>query len=291
MGKLETQTMNLNYIRTFVVLGQSKTKREAAQKLGVDISNVSRHINHLEIILNTKLVIGDDKSGILLTKAGKFFFKKYEKFYNGILLAEKEYTQTKNVNSGKITLGINPEIDEDVLNKINSFKIKYPNVTIKIVSLPTDELFEKLLQASIDIVIDDIENNVKKSDKIKSKHYYDEKYCIVYSDLYFKNKLNSLKELNKKPLILPTRSKDERNQFDSLLNEEGIEENISFEFSMNDVGRFYAVNGKGFALLPNRYIKNTDLKSFPLKIKKPIYLSYIEYNLSPTVQEFLKEFK
>lgn len=288
---LKTQTMDLDYIRTFVVLGQSKTKKEAAQKLGIDLSNVSRHINSLEMLLNTKLVGGDDRSGVFLTDDGKFFFEKYEKFYNGILLAEKEYMQTKDVNSGKITIGINPEVDNDILNKINSFKIKYPNVAVKIVSLPTDELFEKLLQAGIDIVIDDIENNVKKSDKIKSKYYYDEEYCIAYSELFFKNELNSLKELNEKPLILPTRSKEERNHFDSLLNEEGIEENISFEFSMNDVGRFYAINGKGFALLPSRYIKNTDLKSFPLEIKKKIYLSYIEYNLSPTVQEFLKEFK
>ena len=160
---LKTQTMDLDYIRTFVVLGQSKTKKEAAQKLGIDSSNVSRHINSLEKILNTKLIGGDDRSGVFFTKDGKFFFEKYEKFYNGILLAEKEYMQTKDVNSG-----INPEIDEYVLNKINSFKMKYPNVAVKIVSLPTNELFEKLLQAGIDIVVDDIENHVKKSDRIKA---------------------------------------------------------------------------------------------------------------------------
>lgn len=288
---LDTQTMNLNYIRTFVVVGQSKSKKEAAAKLGVDLSNVSRHIGHLERIFNTKLIGGNDKDGIFLTKDGNFLFERYEKYYNDILLTEKSYIQNKSLNSGKITLGITPEIDKDILKKINSFKLRYPSVTVKIINLPTDELFDKLLQTGVDIVIDEIGNNVKKSNHIKSKYIYDEEYCIAYSDSVLRNELQNLQELNNKSLILPVRSKIERNIFDDLMKQEKVKVNLSFEFSFNTVGKYYVEKGMGFALLPKRELEGTKLKSFPLKIKKPIYLSYIEHNLSPTVKEFLKLFK
>ena len=51
---LNSQKMNLDYIRTFVVLAQSKNMTEASIKLGVTPSYVSRHISKLEEELKTK---------------------------------------------------------------------------------------------------------------------------------------------------------------------------------------------------------------------------------------------
>ena len=49
--------MNLDYIRTFVVVGQSKDYKDAANKLKIDYTNVSRHIKALESLMETKLII------------------------------------------------------------------------------------------------------------------------------------------------------------------------------------------------------------------------------------------
>ena len=93
---LSSQKMNLNNIRTFVVLGQSNNMTEASKKLDVAISLVSRHLKQLEEELQTKLVVPTPKNQKLkLTDDGKYFFNKYEKIYNEIMLAEKEYKQTK----------------------------------------------------------------------------------------------------------------------------------------------------------------------------------------------------
>ena len=54
---LNSQRMNLDYIRTFVVLAQSRNMTEASEKLNVTPSYVSRHIANLEEELNTKLVV------------------------------------------------------------------------------------------------------------------------------------------------------------------------------------------------------------------------------------------
>lgn len=42
---LKTKSMNLDIIRTFVVVGQSKSFQEESVKLLIDSSSVSRHIS------------------------------------------------------------------------------------------------------------------------------------------------------------------------------------------------------------------------------------------------------
>ncbi len=72
---LESQKMNLDYIRTFVVLGQSKSMYEASKKMNVDPSNVSRHIKGLEESFKIKLLVPTPKNKELqLTQIGKYFF-------------------------------------------------------------------------------------------------------------------------------------------------------------------------------------------------------------------------
>ena len=83
---LKSKTMNLDYIRTFVITSQSKTMYEASKKMDVTPSYISRHIDGLEDSLNTKLIISGVKGQELkLTESGKYFYEKYEKIYNELL--------------------------------------------------------------------------------------------------------------------------------------------------------------------------------------------------------------
>lgn len=96
--KLASLNMNLDYIRTFVVTAQSKSMLEASKKMDVTPSYISRHIERLEKALNTKLVISGSKvQDLKLTETGKYFYEKYEKIYNEILLTEKEYLQSEQI--------------------------------------------------------------------------------------------------------------------------------------------------------------------------------------------------
>ena len=64
---LKTQSMNLDVIRTFVVVGQSKSFQEASVKLLIDRSSVSRHIALLEETLGFKVIKRLDNNLIELT--------------------------------------------------------------------------------------------------------------------------------------------------------------------------------------------------------------------------------
>ena len=107
---LNTQSMNLDLIRTFVIVGQSKDYNDAASKLKIDATNVSRHIKALEQLMGTKLINKNAKNYIELTEDVQILFDGYEKAYNLLFITEKTYLQIKDLNSGKISIGISADI-------------------------------------------------------------------------------------------------------------------------------------------------------------------------------------
>lgn len=289
---LNTQTMNLNLIRTFVIVGQSKDLKEAAGKLGIDPSNVSRNIKSLESLMGTKLINRNAKNYIELTEDGKELFEGYEKAYNLLFITEKTYLQNKTLNTGKISIGISSDVEFELLNdKIKDFKNIYPNVAFKVMNLPTKDLFEKLSQYYLDFVIDEKFENLKKSDEISSLNILNEEYCIAYSAKFYNNNLTDLKQIDGLPLILPISSKKERKLFEDLLSSNGIKKNLSLEVSNYMSAKDYAETGLGFALLPKRMLNDTKLEYIDINISKSIDLSYIEENLSPSAKQFLKKFQ
>lgn len=76
---LKIQSMNLDYIRTFVVVGQSKDYKDAANKLKIDYTNVSRHIKALESLMEAKLINRNSENFIELTDDGKKLFDGFKK--------------------------------------------------------------------------------------------------------------------------------------------------------------------------------------------------------------------
>lgn len=286
---LNTQSMNLDLIRTFVIVGQSKDFNEASSKLSIDHTNVSRHIKALENLMGTKLIKKNSKNYIELTEDGKALFDGYEKAYNLLFITEKTFLQNKDLNSGKISIGIANDVELDLLSsKIANFKKNYFNTAFKIVSLPVKELYEKLSHYNIDFVIDE-KIELKKSSGIVNIDLYKEKYCLVYLDS--KYNIAKLSDLDNVPLILPVSSKGERKLFENLLQQNNITRNLSVETSNYIASIDYAKKGLGVALVPQRLAKDITLKQFNIELSKQIAISYVEENLSPSSKEFLKEFE
>lgn len=285
---LNTPTMNLDLIRTFVIVGQSKGIYEAAAKLNLNHTNVSRHIKALEKLYGTKLVKKISKNYIELTDDGKELFDGYEKAYNLLFVTEKSFIQNKNLNSGKISIGTSTDIELNLLNdKIIKFKEKYTNTSFKITNSPVKELYEKLIHYNIDFVIGD-ELALKRTDGVKSKSLYNEEYCLIYDEK--KYNINNLSDINQLPLILPVSTKTERKLFENLLQENNIERNLSVETSNYCASLDLAIKGIGVALVPKSMVKGHDLKQYDLPFTKQVVISYVEENLSPSSHEFLKEF-
>lgn len=285
---LNTQSMNLDLIRTFVIVGQSKDFNDAASKLKIDATNVSRHIKALEQLMGTKLINKNAKNYIELTEDGKILFDGYEKTYNLLFITEKTYLQSKDLNSGKISIGISADIESTILiDKIVSFKGKYSDAAFKTINLPSKDLSEKLSHYTLDFVIDEKSDNYKKSSGVRSIDLYEEKYRVVYNKDKFS--INDMADLKNLPMILPVSTKKERKIFDDLLDKNNLTKKLSIETSNYLSAIEYAKKGLGVALIPSNMIDN-ELEHFDIDMTKVITLSYIENNLSPLSIEFLKEF-
>lgn len=285
---LNTQSMNLDLIRTFVIVGQSKDFNDAASKLKIDATNVSRHIKTLEQLMGTKLINKNAKNYIELTEDGQILFDGYEKAYNLLFITEKTYLQSKDLNSGKISIGISADIESTVLiDKIVSFKGKYSDAAFKTINLPSKDLVEKLSHYTLDFVIDEKSDNYKKSSGVKSIDLYEEKYSLIYNKDNFS--INDITDLKDVPMILPVSTKKERKIFDNFLDKNNLTKKLSIETSNYLSAIEYAKKGLGIALIPSNMIDN-ELEHFDIDITKVITLSYIENNLSPLSIEFLKEF-
>ncbi len=279
---LKTQSMNLDYIRTFVTLGQVKTISEAVKKLNIDVSNVRRHINAFEELMGAKLFTKN--GGVYqFTEDGKKLFDGLEKGYNMLLLAEKDYIQTKSLNSGKLSIGISDTIDRKYIDKILiNFKKKYNNVILKIIVLPPNLLFEKLNQFNLDVII---VNSLDNDTRYKSTNIYKEKYTIIYS-----KDIKDIEELSNYPIILPTSDRNERLNITNLLKNINIKDNLSIE--VNDFYSMieYVKEGLGYAIVPERLVSN-DLKTFDIDYEKEVSIYYINDYLSPTAKVFIEEIK
>jgi len=260
---LNTPFMNLDLIRTFVIVAQSKDYNEAATKLKIDITNVLRHIKSLEKIMGTKLIQKNAKSYIELTEEGKILFDGYEKAYNLLFITEKTFLQTRSLNCGKISIGISFDIESKVLiDKITHFKSKYPDTAFKIINLPAKYLVDKLSHYTVDFVIDEKSDYYKKSVGVSSIDLFEEEYCLIY--LKDKFKITELSDLNNLPFILPVSSKKERKMFEDYLVNKKITRRLSIETSNYISSIEFARKGLGIALIP----KNITM-----------YLSFLEYSL------------
>lgn len=287
---LNVKTMNLDLIRTFVVVGQSKNYYEASIKLNLDYSNVFRHIKALETMYKTKLVTKDSSNNILLTRSGKELFEGFEKAYNLLFITEKGFIQNKDNDSCKISIGMSSDISEHLVDKyIDEFKKTHPKIAFKITSLPTKDLYASLANYSLDFVIEE-KIELKKSSEITFYDIYKEEYCLIYKkDKY---NINELKDIDSLPLILPVSTKKERNLFSEVLKENNITLNLALEtYNYKSIIK-YVKKDYGIGLVPKYLTKDEkDLGILDLNITKQISISYINEFLSPTSASFLNEIK
>lgn len=286
-NKLSSLSMNINYIRTFVVVGQSRNLTEASKKLNVDPSVISRHIKSLESELGIKLISFESKQKeLVLTESGKTLHSKYEKVYNEIILIEKEFRQTKKLDSCKITIGVSQDLDDSILQpKIIEFSELYPNVSIKIIIGDLAFLRKKLLQYNVDFIIN--KNNIEDPN-VSTQKISAIPYCLFYK----KGTINNSTDLSSIPLVLLNSQNADRMLIKDYLKEKGIN-NLKVKLEVENIDRMvsYVKNGVGVGISLKDNIKNiVDIEYKELDLSSDIYISYLKENLSPSTKEFLKLF-
>lgn len=289
---------DMNLYKVFYVVAKNNSFSKAAEELFVTQPSVSYSIKQLEERLNIKLFKRNHK-GIKITPEGKEVLKYVKKSYNDISVGERSLKENKNLNSGKISIGVQSHIGRFFLFPyLEEFHKKYPNIEINISSRNTAELIKLLENNDIDFVLDTSPIETEYSNLL-IEPLMELEHCFVTSNNYLiKDRNMKIQELKEYNLILPVYRSTPRRQLTNLLKSENIEFNpfMTIETTEMLIDAVKKNMGIGYVIKNaiEEELNNNVLKEINVNLQLPkllLNLVYIESNLTYIPKIFIQDLK
>ena len=288
--------INWELYKTFYKVAKYSSFKKAAKELYITQPSITRAISTLESNLNTKLFYRSAK-GTKLTPDGVEIYNYVDKSYNLLLSGERNLKESKDLEHGKIAIGVQSHIGEFFLFPfVGKFHKEYPNIEISIVSRNTEEMLKFLENNSIDCIrdtspINSIYNNLEIVPLFDLKNSFISKKCISSEPI-------SIKDLEKYNLILPVKRSTPRKELDAICLKYDVELNpfMTIETTEMLVNAVKKDMGIGYVIKQavGKELKNKEL--FEVKIKEELpalqlNLVYIEEYLTHIPEKFMNLIK
>ncbi|ATW26568.1 LysR family transcriptional regulator [Candidatus Formimonas warabiya] len=171
--------MDLDYIREFVVLSKTLNFSKAAEILHMSQPTLSRHLICLEEEVGTSLILRTKRT-VKLTEAGKAFLDKAIEIVAQYDSSIKAVKQIDVAHKRKLGLGLLYYQKEFFLEKIEMFKLKYPDVILNFVAGTPNELLKEVFDGNIDVCAT-MHVDFKNSDLLKFVDLYTEPLIVMVS--------------------------------------------------------------------------------------------------------------
>ncbi len=143
--------MKLDYLREFLVLGNTLNYSTAAQKLFITQPSLSKHIARMEEELGVKLFVRDTHN-VVLTPAGKECLAEVTDIvekYDGLL--QRMEASSRGI-SGNVKIGfLNYTMGLYVSPIMDRIEELYPNMNIDLRPSNSSDIFDNLISGKIDI--------------------------------------------------------------------------------------------------------------------------------------------
>lgn len=290
--------INLNLYKIFYEVALSESISDASKKMFITQSAVSKAIKKLEEDLNTNLFYRNSK-GVKLTQKGEELLFYVEEAFNNLVTAKRTMIESKTLNKGKISIGVPSQIGSFyIFEDITNFHKKYPNIEITIISKTTTQLLKLLEQHEIDFIIDTSPINTKIDNIIIQPLIEVENCFVAKSDtLIDVDKIKTIKDLAKYPLVLPIKGTDNRKQLDKIFEKNNLELNdvINIHTSEMIAGSIKKDLGIGYIIydVVKDNVENGEFKIININEKLPkitINLVYIEKYLTIAPKFFIENY-
>ena len=253
------KNINLNLYKVFYDVAKYGSFSKTAEFTYTTQSAISKSIKKLEDELETKLFYRN-KTGIELTEKGLELLYYVEKSYGNLLTAERVMLESKNLERGKLSIGLPSHIASFFFfDKIVDFHNKYPNIEIVLMNGSTRALLELLDKHTIDFIIDTgpINTNNKDLDIVKLSTV---KYSFICNKDNYKDygDIKSLKDLEDKPLVLPIEGTSNRKALNELFLKNNIKPKKVMSIHKSEVILNAVDNNLGIGYIINNIIKNNE---------------------------------
>ena len=287
--------INFNLYKTFYDVATYGSISKAAVVNYTSQQAISRSIKKLEEQLNNKL-FHRTKKGIELTEKGKELYFYVEQGYNSFLTAERSMLETNTLDKGKLSIGIPSHIATFYLfDAIDAFHKDYPNIEITIINKSTTKLMELLKSHEIDFVIDSEPIKAVEKD-MTIKHIKRIENVFVANENYDITDINTVKDLENHPLILPIKGTANRNNLEEyfIKNDCSINNILNIHTSEVIIGAIKRNLGIGYVI---KDLVTDELEKGTLKeIKLPnlptvgISLVYVKDYMTISPKLFLNKY-
>lgn len=272
--------MNIDFelYRIFYTVANHKNITNASFELNISQPAISKSIKNLEEQLGGKLFVRT-KRGVILTEEGREFYNYIKQAIEYISNAENKFTELINLETGCIRIGIGSTLTREfLLPYLEEFHKLYPKIDIEIVTNMSSELFLKLRNGLINIIILNLneKNYGKDINIIKCREITD---CFVVNDTYsyLLDKEISIKELNEYPLILQSKGANTREFLDDFAKKNDTILKPNIELASYSLVVDFAKIGLGIGYATKDYIKKEleNKELYEIKLKEKIPSRYI----------------
>lgn len=289
---IEANNVNLNLMKTFIVVAESKSLADAGEKLGYASSSISTSISTLENQLGVQLFT---RKPLKLTEIGK---EIYENARLGMRTVDFAVTiaQSKNdMNCAKISIGCPSYITEFYLmERIENAINDYPNMCISIdTESDSRELIEEIRQNKIDFaILDSVPADCKEELVIKE--------LKKTKNIFISNEpidIKDIKELENYKYVLSYENKTTTKRLGKILNDYDINLDVVLRCPTTEQRINAAKRGIGIAYVMKEAaksnLKNKKVYEVKLPIELPensIKLIYLKDRLTKVDKKFIKDY-
>ena len=258
--------MELRQLNYFLKAKELLNFTEAARVLNISQSTLSQQIKQLEDELNVPLFNRIGKR-ITLTEAGKLFgeyaLQSINRANEGLLLLQ----DLKNLNTGKIIIGVIYSMRILFAKTLIEFAKQYPNIKIQVVFGTTKDLLEKLNLHHFDFVLTFHEKS--EEPHLKYQTLLSSNMVLVTakkSSLAQKSTI-SLNEVADLPLALPFSGYSTIQFFEESFSQKNLIPNICME--INDIPTLFEIvkTGHWHTILSDTSINDPDVVAIPIEGK------------------------
>lgn len=256
--------MELRQLKYFLKAKELLNFTEAARALNISQSTLSQQIKQLEDELNVPLFNRIGKR-ITLTEAGSLFgeyaLQSINRANEGLLLLQ----DLKNLNTGKITVGVIYSMRILFAKTLIQFAKQYPNIKIQVVFGTTKDLLEKLNLHQFDFVLTFHEK--PNEPHLKYQTLLNSNMVLVTarkSSLAYKSTI-ALTEVAALPLALPFSGYSTIQFFEESFSQKNLNPNICME--INDIPTLFEIvkTGHWHTILSDASVNDPEVVAIPIE--------------------------
>lgn len=248
--------INFEYYRIFYSVANHGNITKAAKELMISQPAISKSIKKLEEQLGGQLFVRT-KRGVTLTLEGAEFYEYIKQAMEFINNAENKFSDLINLETGTIRIGISTTLTKQFLIPyLEKFHKLHPKIDIQISTNLSSELFTKLKDGLLDLVILNLPYSKTNDIEIKEIKKVQDCFIVGREYEYLTKKKIPLGELVKFPLILQSQGSTTRKFFDNYT----MKNNVVFQPVMNLSSYSLVVEftriGFGIGYATEEFIKN-----------------------------------